>query len=60
MDRKWRSTFRGTLGRVTWADVPTSTRYRRKVRKKGFLSSFFYCVCAGEVVEGLEQNFDCM
>ena len=51
--------LQGCFGQGTWAEMPTSTRGKGKWKSYS-LVFFERVVWAVEVVEGLEQNFDCV
>ena len=51
--------LQGCFGQGTWAEMPTSTRGRES-EKSYSLVFFERVVWAVEVVEGLEQNLDCV
>lgn len=58
VDKIWRSAFRGALGRGHGLRCPRPLE--EKESGKDSLVVFERVVWAVEVVEGLEQNFDCV
>ena len=59
VDKIWRSAFRGALGRRHGLRCPRPLE-EKESGKSYSLVVFERVVWAVEVVEGLEQNFDCV